>query len=322
MSPELTGALIALLVPLCFGTGMLLARVGLVHIPAGAGNFVSLIVGWVLIASITAVLYPDALFGITLGAFAWLAMIGIINFPAGRFLNFVSIKNLGILRANPVLAMAPIISAFEGVIFLGERLNWAIAGGTLLTVTGVIVAVYGEVKARGGEARRPATPPSPPLPPGEKRLGLIERRPRLFGYLAAFGAAWAYGTITVLGRVAVTDFTVPLVTATYTMLVGFIVMGLFSSKSIPVMLRDAPRRALLSVALGGLFMSSGVAFLYLALSKAPVVVVSPVFALNPVVALVLAHFFLQRLERITLPLVLGTLFAVGGVVTVIIGTQL
>ncbi len=319
MSPELTGALTALLVPMCFGTGMLLARVGLVHIPAGAGNFVSLIVGWVLIASITVVLYPDALFGITLGAFAWLTMIGIINFPAGRFLNFVSIKNLGILRANPVLAMAPIISAFEGVVFLGERLNWAIAGGTLLTVTGVIVAVYGEVKARGGGG---APPPVAGPPPDGKRLGLIERRPRLFGYLAAFGAAWAYGTITVLGRVAVTDLTVPLVTATYTMLVGFIVMGLFSAKSIPVMLRDAPRRALLSVALGGLFMSSGVAFLYLALSKAPVIVVSPVFALNPVVALVLAHFFLQRLERITLPLVLGTLFAVGGVVTVIIGTQI
>ena len=319
MSPELTGALIALLVPMCFGTGMLLARVGLVHVPPGAGNFVSLIVGWVLIASITAVLHPDALFGITLGTFAWLAMIGIINFPGGRFLNFVSIKNLGILRANPVLAMAPIISAFEGVVFLNERLNWAIAGGTLLTVAGVIVAVYGEVMARGGEAPRP---PATMPPPDGKPLGLIERRPRLFGYLAAFGAAWAYGTITVLGRVAVTDFTVPLVTATYTMLVGFVVMGLFSAKSIPVMLRDAPRRALLSVALGGLFMSSGVAFLYLALSKAPVIVVSPVFALNPVVALVLAHFFLQRLERITLPLVLGTLFAVSGVITVIIGTQI
>ena len=319
MSPELTGALIALLVPLSFGTGMLLARVGLVHIPAGAGNFVSLVVGWVLIASITAVLHPDALFGVTLGTFAWLAMIGIINFPGGRFLNFVSMKNLGILRANPVLAMAPIISAFEGVVFLGERLNWAIAGGTLLTVTGVIVAVYGEVKARGGETQRPVDPTPPP---DGKRLGLIERRPRLFGYLAAFGAAWAYGTITVLGRVAVTDLTVPLVTATYTMLVGFIAMGVLSSRSIPVMLRDAPRRALLSVAVGGLFMSSGVAFLYLALSKAPVIVVSPVFALNPVVALVLAHFFLQRLERITLPLVLGTLFAVSGVIAVIIGTQL
>ena len=106
------------------------------------------------------------------------------------------------------------------------------------------------------------------------------------------------------------------------MLIGFIVMGLFSAKSIPDMLRNAPRRALLSVALGGLFMSSGVAFLYIALSKAPVIVVSPVFALNPVVSLVLAHFFLRRLERITLPLILGTLFAVSGVIAVVIGTQI
>jgi len=319
MSPELTGGLIALLVPLCFGTGTVLARAGLVHVPAGAGNFLSLVTGWVLIASITAVLYPDALFGITLGTFGWLAMIGVVNFPGGRFLNFVSIKHLGILRANPILAMAPIVSAFEGVFFLDEQLNWAIATGTLLAVMGLIIVVYGEVSARGGRVPQPAAPAPAP---GAKRPGLIERHPRVFGYIAAAGAACAYGTVPALGRVAVTDFAIPLVSATYTMLVGFIVMGLFSSKSIPVMLRDAPRRALLSVALGGLFMSSGVAFLYLALSKAPVVVVSPVFALNPVVALVLAHFFLQRLERITLPLVLGTFFAVGGVVTVIIGTQL
>ena len=84
----------------------------------------------------------------------------------------------------------------------------------------------------------------------------------------------------------------------------------------------APGRAIGLVAIGGVFMSTGVATLYLALSKAPVVVVSPVFALNPFVSMVLAHYFLQRLERITLPLVLGTSFAVGGVIAVIIGTQL
>ena len=106
------------------------------------------------------------------------------------------------------------------------------------------------------------------------------------------------------------------------MLVGFIVMGMFSSRSIPGMLRNAPRRSLLLVALGGAAMSTGVSFLYLALSKAPVIVVSPVFSLTAVVSLVLAHLFLQRLERITLPLVVGTFFAVGGVIAVIIGTQL
>ena len=319
MSPELTGGLIALLVPLCFGTGTVLARVGLVHIPAGAGNFLSLVTGWLLIASITAVLYPNALFGITLGTFGWLAMIGVVNFPGGRFLNFVSIKYLGILRANPILAMSPIVSAFEGVFFLDEQLNWAIATGTLLAVAGIIIVVYGEVSARGGRAPQPAAP----VPAADaKRLGLIERHPRVFGYLAAAGAACAYGTVPALGRIAVTDFAIPLVSATYTMLVGFIVMGLFSSRSIPGMLRNAPRRSLLLVALGGAAMSTGVSFLYLALSKAPVIVVSPVFSLTAVVSLVLAHLFLQRLERITLPLVVGTFFAVSGVIAVIIGTQL
>lgn len=318
MSSELTGALIALLVPVCFGTGTVLARLGLVHIAPGVGNFLSLVAGWVIIAAVTAALHPDTLFGVSLGTVGWLAMLGIINFPGGRFLNFVSIKNLGILRANPILAMSPIVSAFEGVVFLDERLNWAIASGTLLAVAGIIIVVSGEVAARGGPTPQPATPAPAP---GAKRPGLIERRPRLFGYLAAAGAACAYGTVPALGRVAVTDFTVPLVSATYTMLVGFIVMGMFSASSIPGTFRTAPRRALLLVALGGVAMSTGVAFLYLALSKAPVIVVSPVFSLTAVVSLVLVHFFLHRLERITLPIVLGTSCAVGGVIAVVIGTQ-
>lgn len=335
MSSQLSGALIALLVPVCFGSGMVLARVGLVHVPSGAGNFLSLVVGWTLVASVTAVLHPDALFGVSLGAFGWLAMIGVVNFPIGRFMNFASIKHLGVLKANPILAMAPIVSAFEGVVFLGERINWAIGAGTLLAVSGVIIVVYGEVTARGGPASGAPRPAAAPAAPGAKPPGLIERRPRLIGYLAAAGAAVAYGTVPLLGRIAVTGeaegvpligrfasdaATLPLVSATYTMLIGFIVMGLFAAPSIPGALR-APRRALLFVALGGLAMSTGVSLLYLALSRAPVVVVSPVFALNTFVALVLAHFFLQRLERITPMLVLGTVFVVAGVVAVIVGAE-
>ena len=331
MSSELSGALIALLVPVCFGSGMVLARVGLVHVPPGAGNFLSLVVGWALVASVTAILHPDALFGVSLGAFGWLAMIGVVNFPVGRFMNFASIKHLGVLRANPILAMAPVVSAFEGAVFLGERVNWRIGAGTALAVSGVIIVVYAEVTARGGGVSagpRPATA-------GGRAPGLVERRPRLVGYLAAASAAVAYGTVPVLGRIAVTGEagnvpligrfaaeapTLPLVSATYTMLIGFIVMGLFAAPSVPTALR-APRRALAFVAMGGLAMSTGVSLLYLALSLAPVVVVSPVFALNAFVALVLAHFFLQRLERVTPPLVIGTVLVVAGVVAVILGAD-
>ena len=331
MSSELSGALIALLVPVCFGSGMVLARVGLVHVPPGAGNFLSLVVGWALVASVTVILHPDALFGVSLGAFGWLAMIGVVNFPVGRFMNFASIKHLGVLRANPILAMAPVVSAFEGAVFLGERVNWRIGAGTALAVSGVIIVVYAEVTARGGGV---AAGPRPAAADG-RAPGLVERRPRLVGYLAAASAAVAYGTVPVLGRIAVTGEagnvpligrfaaeapTLPLVSATYTMLVGFIVMGLFAAPSVPTALR-APRRALAFVAMGGLAMSTGVSLLYLALSLAPVVVVSPVFALNAFVALVLAHFFLQRLERVTPPLVIGTVLVVAGVVAVILGAD-
>ena len=331
MSSELSGALIALLVPVCFGSGMVLARVGLVHVPPGAGNFLSLVVGWALVASVTVILHPDALFGVSLGAFGWLAMIGVVNFPVGRFMNFASIKHLGVLRANPILAMAPVVSAFEGAVFLGERVNWRIGAGTALAVSGVIIVVYAQVTARGGGV---AAGPRPAAADG-RAPGLVERRPLLFGYLAAASAAVAYGTVPVLGRIAVTGEagnvpligrfaaeapTLPLVSATYTMLVGFIVMGLFAAPSVPTALR-APRRALAFVAMGGLAMSTGVSLLYLALSLAPVVVVSPVFALNAFVALVLAHFFLQRLERVTPPLVIGTVLVVAGVVAVILGAD-
>ena len=331
MSSELSGALIALLVPVCFGSGMVLARVGLVHVPPGAGNFLSLVVGWALVASVTVILHPDALFGVSLGAFGWLAMIGVVNFPVGRFMNFASIKHLGVLRANPILAMAPVVSAFEGAVFLGERVNWRIGAGTALAVSGVIIVVYAEVTARGGGV---SAGPRPSTADG-RAPGLVERRPFLFGYLAAASAAVAYGTVPVLGRIAVTGEagnvpligrfaaeapTLPLVSATYTMLIGFIVMGLFAAPSVPTALR-APRRALAFVAMGGLAMSTGVSLLYLALSRAPVVVVSPVFALNAFVALVLAHFFLQRLERVTPPLVIGTVFVVAGVVAVILGAD-
>ena len=331
MSSELSGALIALLVPVCFGSGMVLARVGLVHVPPGAGNFLSLVVGWALVASVTVILHPDALFGVSLGAFGWLAMIGVVNFPVGRFMNFASIKHLGVLRANPILAMAPVVSAFEGAVFLGERVNWRIGAGTALAVSGVIIVVYAEVTARGGGV---AAGPRPATADG-RAPGLVERRPLLYGYLAAASAAVAYGTVPLLGRIAVTGEagnvpligrfaaeapTLPLVSATYTMLVGFIVMGLFAAPSVPTALR-ARRRALAFVAMGGLAMSTGVSLLYLALSRASVVVVSPVFALNAFVALVLAHFFLQRLERVTPPLVIGTVLVVAGVVAVILGAD-
>ena len=100
MSPELTGALIALLVPVCFGTGSVLVRVGLVEIPSNTGNFISLVSGWIVMVTVALVLFPSDLVSVTFVGLAGLALIGFINFPIGRFLNFMSIQRLGVVRAN------------------------------------------------------------------------------------------------------------------------------------------------------------------------------------------------------------------------------
>ena len=61
-----------------------------------------------------------------------------------------------------------------------------------------------------------------------------------------------------------------------------------------------------------------VASLFQALSRAPVTVVSPIYALPPDITLILAHTFLRRLESIDFLLVAGTMLSVVAVILVII----
>ena len=54
--------------------------------------------------------------------------------------------------------------------------------------------------------------------------------------------------------------------------------------------------------------------IFKALSRAPVTVVSPIYALTPDITLILAHTFLRRLESIDFLLVAGTMLSVVGVI--------
>ena len=99
-------------------------------------------------------------------------------------------------------------------------------------------------------------------------------------------------------------------------------MGLLASKNIPRDLKSAPLFSSGLVALSGILMGVGVSILYFALSKAPAVVVSPVFGLNVFVSMIIVRLFLQKLEKVNAQLVLGSLLVVGGVAAVIVGSQI
>ncbi|MBI4340263.1 MAG: DMT family transporter [Chloroflexi bacterium] len=139
------------------------------------------------------------------------------------------------------------------------------------------------------------------------------------GILASLAAAFCYGLSQFLGRKMVTEFAPPLVVATFAPLFGTAVLALVSTRAM-VRDRKAPMRAYLIMAVAGLAASSGVAFSYIALSKAPLVVVAPITAVSPLVSLALAQVFLHQLERITWRIWLGAVLVVGGVILVTMGS--
>jgi drug/metabolite transporter (DMT)-like permease len=137
------------------------------------------------------------------------------------------------------------------------------------------------------------------------------------GYLFAMGAALAYGVSQIIAKRIVGEVP-PLVGSAFGLLFGALILGVLSA---PSMARGgrAPARAYGWAALAGLASSSGVIFMFLAMSKAPVVVVSPILAVNPLIAIVLGQLLIRRMERLSWRVVLGAVIVVAGVATIAIG---
>ncbi len=136
------------------------------------------------------------------------------------------------------------------------------------------------------------------------------------GYGFAMGAALSYGASQTVGKHVTTEYAPPLVGTAFALLFGLAYVSVMFHRHIPADLKSSPRKGYLWFGLSGIASSLGVTLLYFALSEAPVVVVSPVVAINPLITLTLAHLLLQRLERITKRTILGTLLVVLGVVII------
>lgn len=152
-----------------------------------------------------------------------------------------------------------------------------------------------------------------------RKLGMQKLSPATLGILAAFGAALAYGSGQVVARMVVTKLAPPLVASFFALLFGSMVLAVVVRRDVPQDMK-APRRTFLYVTLAGLSSSTAVVLMFTALSLAPVAAVSPVASLTPLFALLFTHLFLQRLERITLRVVAGTLLVVVGVVLVVVAS--
>ena len=144
-------------------------------------------------------------------------------------------------------------------------------------------------------------------------LADTQRRRLYMGYVASLGSAFGYGSGTLASRIAVTDYGPAMVATAFSLVFGAaVVASLFYRDAIRDLATAAPGDILL-VSLAGLSAGWGVSFYFLALSKAPIVLVAPLAGTHPLVSIVLTHLFLQRLERVTLRTVAGAMLVVVGV---------
>ena len=106
-------------------------------------------------------------------------------------------------------------------------------------------------------------------------------------------------------------------TATFFSLVfGLLLMAVLFPRPALVDLKLASLRGWMVVSMSGLASAFGVTSFYLSLDRVSVVIASPVAGANPLVAILMTHIFLQRLERVSRRTVIGAVLVVAGVALV------
>ncbi len=142
-------------------------------------------------------------------------------------------------------------------------------------------------------------------------------RTHVIGYMLATGASISYGASLVLAKQVVEDVP-PLVGSSIGMILGMLVLGALAAKNM-VGDRKSSRRSFVWAGLSGLAAGGGIALMFLAMSKAPVVVVAPMIAVNPLTAILFGQIFIRNIERLTPRIFVGALLVVVGVIIISLG---
>ena len=309
MSDPIIGVIFALIASTSWAVGAIFARVGMRQVSSSIGTLISLMAGFIAITAIALIIDFDALFSVSSSTLLWLALLGFIQFPVGRFLHYSGIRLAGVGPASTVGGSTPLFAAAMAIVFLGERMTYSIAVGTVAVVSGLAL-----VMSRAHAQSSLADPSSP----AESSPAQRASRPLVIGILCSLAGATAYAAGHNIARHVVTNSASAPVTASYTLFFGTVILAVISLPRLGKLV-EAPRSAVLTMAISGVLSSLAIFFMYTALSKAPVTLASPLVALYPLIAMTLAHFFLQRLERITPGMVIGAVMVAVGVTFVVLG---
>lgn len=140
------GILLAVSAALGWGTGAVFTRLGLQSIKASSGTLISMLSSLLLIGFFALILNFEDIRHLSPAALLWFGLIGVINYVLGRQFNYTSIKYIGVTRATPLFAAAPLFSITLAVSLTGEKINPAIIAGTLAVIAGLCLVITSEGK--------------------------------------------------------------------------------------------------------------------------------------------------------------------------------
>jgi len=138
------GIVLAITAALFWGTSSILSRLGLQNIKASTGTLISMLSSILLVGLLALTMNFDDVMHISPTALLWFSLIGIINYVLGRQFNYLSITYIGVTKAAPLFASAPVFAIILAVVLIGESINPAIIIGTLSVVVGLSFVIISQ----------------------------------------------------------------------------------------------------------------------------------------------------------------------------------
>ena len=307
------GALLALLSAGAFSVNSVLIRRCVVVTSPAHVTFITVLMGvpmFFIAALVTGQLFRFQ--DLAFSGYGYLALGGVINFIAGRQFNYIAIEALGAARSAPFQALTLPYSVLIAYLFLDESITLAVGAGVALIMVGPAIMVERikqpvPASTASGQTSEPAF------------------IPRQFeGYVAASLAAIAYGTSPILFRAALEG------NSSLSALAGLVAYVAASLLLLASALVPARRFLFQSLEPGTFQLFFGASFSvfaaqmlrFLALSLAPVAVVTGLERMNSVFTLALSYHMNRLLELITVRVVAGVLVSVAGSVLLVLALSL